>query len=50
LAIYSGCIYRTRGILTYNFQGLIGDWSEEEQIKASLRREEGGDEWIELRR
>ena len=38
------------GILTCNFEGLIGEWVKEEQRKVGFRREEGEDEWMELKR
>jgi hypothetical protein len=41
---------RMVGILIYSFEGLIGEWIKEEQRKVGLRREEGEDEWIELKR
>jgi len=38
------------GILTCNFEGLIGDWIKKEQRKVGFRREEEEDEWMELKR
>jgi superfamily II DNA helicase RecQ len=38
------------GILTCSFEGLMGEWVKEEQRKVGFRREEGEDEWMELKR
>ena len=38
------------GILTNDFKGLIRGWVKEEQDKVRFRREEGEDEWMELKR